>query len=426
MMQRKLNLLLLLFSLIGGAIGFALGELLLHERSHDWPGIVVIGLYFGILAFCIGLFCLLAEMISPRLNGASWRQRYVGTSWKWLIPATFVLLLVAGLLFELIYELNLGGSKPVKDIVLAIDNSGSMKETDPDNDRYAAAKQLIGRMDSGKRVAIVTFNHKASVLQPFTKLNNRQAKDEVTAVIDGLQSTDGGTDIGLALSESMKLIRDSGSKDRGTMVILLSDGFSDLNKREALADYKSGDVIVNTIGLSLVEQQGSSLLRDIADETGGRYYDVTKANDLSFAFNQIYDRIDDRMLVTERTGPMRDSAFYFALRIVLVSLLGAAIGLALGLVFDNRYLARSFGIGGAVAGLAAGFILEVGLSGRPFSDGVCRLFADLVLAGVIALFTLAVPIKDHGYIQADRHRPGLSGRAGGFAERQRDGRSKGF
>lgn len=64
-MQRKLNPLLLLLSLVGGGLGFAIGEFLLRQWGTGLPVIVVTGIYFGILALCIGLACLIAELISP-------------------------------------------------------------------------------------------------------------------------------------------------------------------------------------------------------------------------------------------------------------------------------------------------------------------------------------------------------------------------
>ncbi|MDZ7542385.1 VWA domain-containing protein, partial [Clostridium perfringens] len=115
-MQRKINGLLVLFSLIGGAVGFASGEYVLHSLIDDMPTIFIVGIYMGILALSIGLFCLIAEMISPRLSGSSWRQQYTGLSWKLLVPATLVLLLVLGTVLEFVYELNMGGVKQVKDI----------------------------------------------------------------------------------------------------------------------------------------------------------------------------------------------------------------------------------------------------------------------------------------------------------------------
>ncbi|MBY0165044.1 VWA domain-containing protein [Cytobacillus firmus] len=421
-MQRKLNPLLLLLSLVGGGLGFAIGEFLLRQWGQGLPVIVVTGIYFGILALCIGLACLIAEMISPRLSGSSWRQRYTGTSWKLLIPSTLVALFLLGLLFEWVYQLNPGSAKPVKDIVLIIDNSGSMKDTDPNQDRYTAAKNLINRMDRDNRVSVMVFDHATTLLQPFTRVKNQETKDEIIAEIDGLATTDGGTDISLALEDTMTHIQESHDAARSAMVIMLSDGFSETDHARVLADYKQQQIAVNTIGLSLVNPDGAQLLQTIAAETGGQYYDVQNAADLSFVFQKIYDDVGDRSLLTKRTGVMEDSVYYQIVRIVAMLLIGAAMGLALGTVFDNRHLALSFSIGGAVSGVLAGVVLEYGLSGEEIGDASVRLIACLLLAGIIALFTLVIPVKESSKIIRNVQRPGRTGRG----QRENDSTSRGF
>ncbi len=393
-MQRKINLLLLLFSLIGGAIGFFAGELVLDKLADGWPRFVVVGLYFGIVALFIGLFSLLAELLSPRLNGQSWRQRYTGLSWKLLVPATLALLFVVGGLVQLVYGLQFG-LKPVKDIVLAIDNSGSMLETDPEDERFAAARQLVGHMESDKRAAIVVFNDTAQLVEPFVGMSGQDGRDRLNAALDGLAAPDGGTNFAEALGVAMTTIEAVGDKQRGKMVILLSDGFSDSDLEQQIANYQAQNVVVNTVGLNVTNSGGASLLQQIAESTGGSYYDVAEAGDLSLVFQNIYNNLDKQTLLTERTGKLADSKFYLFLRVLSLAIIGAAIGLSLGLVFDNRYLALSFGSGGAFGGLLAGFILDAGLAGSALSDGLTRLVAILVLAALIALFTLIVPIKDN-------------------------------
>ncbi|WP_098749065.1 vWA domain-containing protein [Paenibacillus sp. EZ-K15] len=421
-MQRKINPLLLLFSLVGGGIGFTIGEFLLRQWGTGLPVIVVTGIYFGILALCIGLACLIAELISPRLNGSSWRQRYTGTSWKLLIPSTLVALFLLGMLFEWVYQLNPGSAKPVKDIVLVIDNSGSMKDTDPNQDRYTAAKNLINRMDEDNRVSVMVFDHATTLLQPFTRVKNQEAKDEIIAKIDSLETNDGGTDISLALEDTMTHIQESHDARRSAMVIMLSDGFSETDHARVLADYKQQQIAVNTIGLSLVYKDGAQLLQTIAAETGGQYYDVQNAADLSFVFQKIYDDVGDRSLLTKRTGAMEDSVYYQIVRVVAMLLIGAATGLALGIVFDNRHLALSFSIGGAVSGVLAGVVLEYGLSGGEVRDAFVRLLACFILAGVIALFTLVIPVKENSRIIRNEQRPGRTGRG----QRPNDSTSRGF
>ncbi|UNK19526.1 VWA domain-containing protein [Paenibacillus sp. N3/727] len=426
-MQRKVNWLMVLFSLIGGAIGWGIGEWLLNSLRGEWPDIVVSGLYFGVISLCVGLACLIAEMISPRLNGPSWRQRYTGTSWLVLVPATLVMLFIAGLALEAAYQFEPGNVKTVNNIVLAIDNSGSMEETDPNQDRYKAAKRMIEEMDSDKQVAVFVFNDNVDLLQPFVQLENQDVKNQLFAKIDAIQPTQGGTDIGLSLSEAMKHIKDHQDTERGTMVVLLSDGFSEVDTNAMLADYKAQHIGVHTIGLSQVDAQGSGLLRQIAEETGGQYYDVSDANELSFVFEKIYSSIGERTLVTERSGPLKNSTYYMVLHIIAVALIGTMLGLALGLVFDNRYLAKSFAIGGAAAGLLAGFLLEVGLSGSPFTDGLVRLSADLVLAGVITLFSFVVPIRENQRQSGGRrHRGAAESEVSSLSGRQSDRSSRGF
>lgn len=428
-MQRKINWLLVLFSLIGGAVGFVIGEVLLGRLSGRMPEILLIGLYFGILALSIGLFCLIAEMISPRLNGASWRQRYMGTSWKLLIPATLVMLLLAGTAFEFLYELNVGRAKTTKDIVLIIDNSGSMLETDPEDLRYEAAKSFVEQMDSSKQVSVIVFNDAPELIQPFVQVKDQGVKDEVYAAIDALEPTNAGTDIASALELGMEQLKGLNSS-RGAMAVLLSDGFSDVNTAEVLADYQERGVVINTVGLGLSRygnSAGATLLKDIASETGGRYYDEADAKNLSFVFRQIYDNLDDRTLVTERTGMMENSVYYMILRIVLVLLLGALIGLSLGLMFDNRYLAKSFTIGGAVSGLLAGLLLEFGLNGSFIGDVMIRLLACLVLAAVTTMFTVVVPMHENAVRTGIRRRGAAVRNAGaGYTEPARDRNSRGF
>lgn len=425
MMQRKVNLLLLFFSLIGGGIAFLIGEWLL-SWYNDLPSILLVGIYFGIVALGVGIGCLLAEMISPRLNGVSWKQRYLGLSWK-LLPLMVVLALGVGALTEFIYELNFGGIKPVKNVVMAIDDSGSMSQSDPDNSRYSAAKALITRMDTDNQVAVVTFNHEAVVVQPLTPLSSTANREKVLTAIDNLEPTEGGTNISGAVSEALQVIDSDGSKNHGAMVILLSDGVSNFDTTQELQTYVERGIAVNTIGLGLEDPAGTQLLQDIARVTGGQYYDVKDSALLGDVFQQIYDRLGDRTLLTERSDSTADSPYYAAVRILSLMLIGASLGLGLGIVFDNRHLAKSFGIGGVLSGLFAGFILEFGLSGHSFTDVLIRLLAVLILAAILALFTGVIPVGEGRIYRNRRTNTAAPAPASdSFPGRRRNRNSKGF
>ncbi len=153
-----------------------LGELLLGVYGDSMPRAVLIGLYFGVVALSIGLCCLIAELMQPLPSGSSWRARYTDLSWKLLVPATLVLMFLGGSLFQLLYGLHLGGERQVRDYVLVIDNSGSMLQTDPNDDRFASARELVDRLRDDSRVAVVVFTDQAEVIQPFTPMDRHRAE----------------------------------------------------------------------------------------------------------------------------------------------------------------------------------------------------------------------------------------------------------
>ncbi|MFS0725441.1 vWA domain-containing protein [Paenibacillus sp. 1P07SE] len=430
-MQRKVNLLLLVLGLAGAGAGFVLGELLLGVFGEEWPRSILIGAYFGVVALTIGLGCLIAELIQPQLSGSSWRQRYTDLSWKLLLPATLVLLFLGGSLFQLLYGLHLGGERQVKDYVLMIDNSGSMLETDPTDERFAAARDLVERMRDDSRVAVVVFTDQAQVIQPFTRVDRQVEKDEIYAAIDGLQTADGGTDFAAALDETLRLIDTRSNPGNGTMAILLSDGQSDADIQSQLDRLVSQEIVLHTIGLGLDDDDGAAALASIAEVTGGSYHDVRETDELSLIYQSLYDEsVEDRTLVTDRHGPSADSAFYQWFRILAIAALAALIGVGMGIFFDNRYLARSFGIGGAVGGLIAGWLLEANLSGTGFTDGLTRLAALLVIAFFIGLFPLVVPVRENNRGQSSgskARRAAYTGRAPDDEDRPvRDRRHRGF
>ncbi|WP_322923729.1 vWA domain-containing protein [Paenibacillus campi] len=395
-MQRKVNWLLVCFSLIGGAIGFVLSEWLLHIYMDRMPRIVLMGIYFGIISLMIGIFGLLAEMISPKLNGASWRQRYADISWKLLVPATLVLMLIGGIAAQALYQLDFNGVRTVKDVVVIIDNSGSMMQNDPQNQRYQAVKNMVASMQNGMRVGIVVFNDDARVALPLTEITPT-SRQQIDTAIDGMHESSNNTNFTAALSTAMDEITKQDQDNRGVTVIMLSDGYSDLNMDSSLQPYKERGIVINTVGLGLTQYGGENLLTEIASQTGGQYYSVDQATDLTPIFQKIYNTLDKRTLVTERSEPFNSNLYYQILHVVLIMLLGSLLGVGLGLMFDNRFLARSFGIGGGVGGLLAGLLLEWGIGKTDWSwtDSVVRFFAIMLLALIISLFTLIIPIGEN-------------------------------
>jgi Ca-activated chloride channel homolog len=389
--KREWNILMTAASLLGGMVGFAAGEVLLEFGEARIHETLLMGAYFGQFALWVGLACLIAETLSPGLNGRGWRSKYCRESWKLLVPATLVLLFAAGVIFQFLYGLGSGSRTVPQDYVLAIDTSGSMEKTDPDRQSLQAAKALISNLDADKRVAILLFNDTPQLLLPMTAVQNEEARNNAASRLNEAGMPDRGTDIGSALTAVSRHLDETVLPDRKRAVILISDGHSEVDLDKTLSPYRKQDVVIYTIGVQMDSDEGTRLLKRIANRTGGRFYSVENAEEVAGVFSSIYKNDDKRHLVGERPGPTSGNILYIFMRILFITGIGGLLGLSLGIIFDNRHLAWRFAWGGAAAGMIAGILLEFGLR-EAVEPALYRCAADFILALVIVLAPIAVPV----------------------------------
>ena len=250
----------------------------------------------------------------------TWRVRH-----RWVLPALRLLALVLLILALARPQTGRAGAVvPAEgiDIVLALDISGSMTEsTLGDKTPLEAAKQVVSDFIAGRendRLGLVAFRSQSLALSPLTL--DYQALQEMVARADDSPIPD-GTAIGLAVADSLNLLRESGARSR--IVILLTDGENNRLEVEPLAAARIAGALkirVYTIGVVGSPRAGSGgespagtpaprpsvdeeALRRMAEVSGGRYYRADSPDTLA----QIYDEIGK--LEKSRVGQERFSAF---------------------------------------------------------------------------------------------------------------------
>lgn len=119
-------------------------------------------------------------------------------------------------------------SKPV-DIVLVLDQSGSMKDGFGTVTRQAAMKDAVKNFirnidpNGEHRVSVVTFESKASTLAGWT-VANETGNASLISKIDGLpESPQGATNVAAGMSSAQTLIS-SANEDSQKVVIVFTDG----------------------------------------------------------------------------------------------------------------------------------------------------------------------------------------------------------
>lgn len=223
-------------------------------------------------------------------------------------------------------------SRSARDVVLAIDISGSMDTRDfqnPDGQpeqRFAAVRNVvedfIARRD-GDRMALIVFGSKAYVQAPLT--------EDLGTVTELLQRTEVGmagphTALGDAIGLSIRTFEASDIEQR--LLILLSDG-SDTASRmspvNAAAIAQDQGVEIYTIGVGDPQARGEEkvdlqTLETIAQNTQGAYF---YAEDEA-ALEQVYQRIDElapRVVESLSYRPRQSLAYIPLLAAALIGLL---------------------------------------------------------------------------------------------------------
>ena len=178
------------------------------------------------------------------------------------------------------------------DIVLCIDVSSSMGERDLKPNRLEAAKSVVHdfiKKRPNDRIGITLFAADSYRKCPLTLDHNTliKLKNEIKTVNRG--SENDGTAIGDGLITSINAIKNSKSKSK--VIILLTDGVNNVGEFEPIdvAPIAKGlNTKIYTIGLGQEFNFDETLLKKIAEQTNGKYFNAKSKDNL----NQIYNEID--------------------------------------------------------------------------------------------------------------------------------------
>ncbi len=208
------------------------------------------------------------------------------------------------------------------DILLALDNSGSMAAEDfkPRNRLYVA-KETVARFIRGRqndRIGLVAFAEKSYTRCPLT-LDYGILQTLLDEVALAPRSED-GTAIGMGLATSVNRLRDSRARSR--VIVLITDGRNNRGTIDPLTGAELAHVMgirIYTIGVGtkgeapypvedtvfgkryiyLPADIDEDALKTIAEKTGGQYFRATDSKSLETIFKKI-DRMEKTELKVKR------------------------------------------------------------------------------------------------------------------------------
>lgn len=172
-------------------------------------------------------------------------------------------------------------------ILFVFDTSGSMSDADADgktklDGAKSSATNVIYDLPTTAKVGVWAFPQGGGCEPGISALNvNTLDRSTLTAKIQSLQP-DGNTPTATALRAATDSLKAQGYT-AGT-IVLVSDGLANCDAdpcetAQEITD-EGFDLTVNTAGF-LIDEEGRQQLDCIANATGGRYVDVTNADDLT-------------------------------------------------------------------------------------------------------------------------------------------------
>lgn len=216
-------------------------------------------------------------------------------------------------------------------VVLVLDDSGSMQADDYKPTRLEAAKSsaeiLLKSLKEKDHTGIVIFESGATTaayLSPY--------KDKVIEKLKDIQQKEGKTAIGDGLSLGIDMATSIPNKKK--VVILLSDGVNNagvISPQEAIEFAKTNNIRVYTIGLGSegkvvldydwfgnpqYAELDEAILQAIAEQTGGKYFKSVDDKTL----DEIYKNISHDIKREKEETNIKDWFFLAALIIFLIYL----------------------------------------------------------------------------------------------------------
>jgi Mg-chelatase subunit ChlD len=186
------------------------------------------------------------------------------------------------------------------DLVLVLDNSGSMKRNDPRLLTKTASFSFIKGLKGDVRIGLIVFDQSVRVLSPLSA----PSKSALSTIQSGLKSMAFNglyTDIPSAIERSIFMLKMSGRPEAKKAIILMTDGAVDtgdkvrdleksrwLREDLSLAALRDG---IRIFGVAFSEKADYQLMQTLAYKTDGEYYRMFESSDIVDIFNHIEKRI---------------------------------------------------------------------------------------------------------------------------------------
>ena len=176
------------------------------------------------------------------------------------------------------------------EIVLVIDDSGSMKTNDKENQRLSVAKTLIDNLPENSKIGVVKFESNTEILTQSLTNSKSTANGFLTT---SYFKSSGNTYMYSAIDSAMGLFESTDSTIMKLVVVLSDGATSDTSMHNSVvSSANSRDIRIYTVGLGSSSNYFTEYLKPLANNTGAAFYLASNASELTNIYKDISKKID--------------------------------------------------------------------------------------------------------------------------------------
>jgi Ca-activated chloride channel family protein len=228
----------------------------------------------------------------PKLEWIPQKNRFINL--QTVLKVSIFIFAVFALSSPISYDSITPSKKHGRDIVLALDSSGSMRESgfshdDEDKSKFELLQEIIADFIDKRvsdNIGVVVFGTFAFSATPVT-----YDHESLKELLDMLEVEIAGknTAIGEAIDQSITTLKFAEAKSK--IIILITDGINNsgsISVKKAVEKAVKEDIKIYTIGLGGTKDFDAVLLQKISSQTHGKSFSALDAKELK----DVYEEID--------------------------------------------------------------------------------------------------------------------------------------
>lgn len=200
---------------------------------------------------------------------------------------------------------SLAAAEPT-DVILVLDNSGSMKKNDPEFLLKRAVGKFVSDLDQATRIGIVIFDQQVRYPVNLGEINV-DSRAAIQQTLDEIDYRGQLTSSPAAIERAIYELKSDGRDEAQQVIIFMTDGIVDTGdaevdkektkwlREELAADAADNDIRV--FGIAFTENADFFLIQSLAKKTSGEYFRALTPEDLASVFASIQETLAEPEVV---------------------------------------------------------------------------------------------------------------------------------